>query len=121
MKIIIERRKHKRFRVQNGVYVTLKDIYYKIGQLINISKGGFAFLYIANGEKKNDRFNVDLFSGTHAFYLRNIPFKTLSDFSQNNKPPFIHGKIRRCGGQFDKLTQTQNIQLNYFIKSHTNK
>ncbi len=44
-------------------YVTLKDIYYKIGQLVDISKGGGAFLYIANGEKINGRFNIDLFSG----------------------------------------------------------
>jgi hypothetical protein len=121
MKEIVERREHKRFRVQNGVYVTFKNNYYKVGQLINISKGGFAFLYIANGEKINGRFNVDLFSGTDTFYLRNIPLKTISDFSQDNEPPFIHGKIRRCGGQFDKLTQTQKIQLDYFIKSHTNK
>ncbi len=121
MKLIVERRKHKRFRVQNGVYVTLKDIYYKIGQLITISKGGFAFLYIANGEKINGRFNVDLFSGTHAFYLRNIPFKTLSDFSQNNETPFIHGKIRRCGGQFDNLIKSQKTQLYRFIKSYKNK
>ncbi len=110
-----------RFIVQNGVYVTLKDVYYKIGQLITISKGGFAFLYIANGEKINGRFNVDLFSGTHAFYLRNIPFKTLSDFSQNNETPFIHGKIRRCGGQFDNLIKSQKTQLYRFIKSYKNK
>jgi hypothetical protein len=121
IKEIMERREHKRFRVQNGVYVTLKDIYYKIGQLINISKGGCAFLYIANGEKINGRFNIDLFSGTDAFYLRNTSFKTISDFSQDNEPPFTHGKIRRCGGQFDELTQTKKIQLDYFIKSHTNK
>ena len=117
----MEGRKHKRFGVQNGVYVNLKDIYYKIGRVINISKGGFAFLYIANGEKINGRFNVDLFSGIHAFYLRNISFKTLSNFSQNNEPPFIHGKIRRCGSQFDNLTQSQKIQLDNFIKRYTNK
>ena len=44
MKEIMERRKHKRFMFQTGVYVALKDIYYKLGQLINISKGGIAFL-----------------------------------------------------------------------------
>ncbi len=121
MREIMERRENKRFRAQNGVYVTLKDIDYKIGQLIDISKGGCAFLYIANGEKINGRFNIDLFSGTDIFYLRNMLFKTISDFSRDNELPFIHGKIRRCGGQFDKLTQTQKIQLDYFIKSHTNK
>jgi c-di-GMP-binding flagellar brake protein YcgR len=121
MREIMERREHKRFRAQNGVYVTLRDIYYKIGQLIDISKGGCAFLYIANGEKINGRFNIDLFSGTDAFYLRDMSLKSISDFSQDNEPPVIHGKRRRCGGQFDKLTQTQKIQLDYFIESHTNK
>jgi hypothetical protein len=122
MKEIEERRKHKRFKVQNRVYVTLKDNnYYKPGQLINISKGGIAFLYIPNEEQVNGLFKADLFSETNAIYLKDMPFKTISDFSHDNEPTFIHGKIRRCGGQFDKLTQTQKIQLDYFIKSHTNK
>ncbi len=127
----MERRKHKRFKVQKGVYVTLKvqkgvyvtlkDLYYIIGQLVDISKGGGAFLYVANGERINGRFNIDLFSGTDAINLRNMPFKTISDFSQNNEPPIAYGKVRRCGGQFDNLTQTQKSQLDYFIKSYTNK
>ncbi len=116
MKEIMGRRKHKRFMVQTGVNVARKDIYYKLGQLINISKDGIAFLYIANGEQVDDRFNIDLFSGTDVFYLRDMPLKTISDFSHDNEPPFIHGKIRRCGGQFDKLPQSQKIQLDYFIK-----
>jgi hypothetical protein len=121
MKEIVERREHKRFKVQNRVYVTLKDNYYKLGQLINISKGGIAFLYIANEEQVNGLFKADLFSETNAIYLKDMPFKTISDFSHDNEPPLIHGEIRRCGGQFDKLTQSQKIQLDYFINSHTNK
>ena len=119
----MKRRNHKRFKAQTGVYVTLKDFNYKTGQLIDLSKGGCAFLYISNGEKINGQFNfnIDLFSCTEAFCLRNMSFKTISDFSQNNEPPFAYGKIRRCSGQFDKLTQTQKIQLDYFIKRHTNK
>ncbi len=126
----MERRKHKRIKVQKGVYVikvqkgvcvTLKDIDYKIGQLVDISKGGGAFLYVANGEKRNVQFNISLFSGPDAIYLRNVPFKTISDFSQNNEPHIAYGKVRRCGGQFDNLTQTQKSQLDYFIKSYTNK
>jgi PilZ domain len=119
----MKKRKHKRFKAQTNVYVNLKDVDYKIGRLKDISKGGCAFLYIANGEKINGRFNcnIDLFSGTDAFYLSNVSFKTISDLSQNIEPPFTYGEIRRCGGQFDKLTQSQKIQLDYFIKSHTNK
>ncbi len=87
----MERRKHKRFKaskgvyvtlkVPKGVYVTLKDLYYIIGQLVDISKGGGAFLYIANGEKINGRFNIDLFSGTDAIYLRkrNIKSRAIAD------------------------------------------
>ncbi len=90
----MERRKHKRFKVQKGVYVTLKDLYYILGQLVDISKGGGSFLYVANGEKINGRFNIDLFSGTDAIDLRNMPFKTISDFSHNNEPPITYGKVR---------------------------
>jgi hypothetical protein len=118
MKKNMERRKHKRYKAQEGVYFILKDKYYIPGQIIDISKGGFAFLYITDGEKMNGRFNVDLFSYTDAFFLKNIPFKTISDFKQDNETPLNHGEIRRCGGQVDKLTQSQKIQFDYFIKSY---
>ena len=118
---IEERRKHKRFKVQDRIYVTIKGNYYKFGKLINISKGGFAFLYITNQEQLNGLFKVDLFSETNLHYLRDMPFKTISDFSHDNEPPFIRGNIRKCGGQFGKLTQSQKSQLDYFIKSYTNK
>ena len=48
-----------------------------------------------------------------------MQFKTISDFNQDNESPLIHGGTRRCGGQFEKLMQSQEIQLDYFIKSNT--
>ena len=118
-KISEERRKFNRFKARKGTYVTIRGKYYKLGQLIDISKGGISFLYIANGEEMSGRFNVDLLSLKNTLCLRNMQFKTISDFNQDNESPLIHGEIRRCGGQFEKLIQSQEIQLDYFIKSNT--
>lgn len=114
-----ERRKHQRYQAQEGVYFILKK-HYLPGRIIDISKGGFAFLYITDGEKMNGRFKVDLFSYSDGFFLRNIPFKTISDFKQDNEPHVNHAETRRCSGQFDddNLTQSQKIQLDYFIESY---
>ena len=61
-KISEERRRFIRFKARKGTYVSIRGKYYNLGQLIDISKGGISFLYIANGEEMSGRFNVDLFS-----------------------------------------------------------
>ena len=121
MKKIVERRKHCRFQAQEGAYTTLYNGSLKIGLIQNISKGGFAFRYVGNGEQAEGSYKVDIFSSNNDFYLKNLPFKTISDFYIEFEIPFSTTSLRQCGGQFDNLTQTHKSQLDYFIKSYTNK
>ena len=121
MKRNSERRRFIRFKARKGTYVSTRGKQYNLGQLLDISRGGISFLYVANGEEMSGRFNVDLFSLNDPICLRNIQFKTISDFNQDNESPPIHGGFRRCGGQFEKLMQSQKSQLDYFIKNNTNE
>ena len=115
----VERRKHKRFQAQEGAYALLKDNSSKLGQIKNISKGGLAFSYIVNGGQVHESFNIDIFISGQGFCLKDAPSKKVSDFHINNKLPFSTFAVRQIGVQFDKLNQSQLLQLDDFIRNHT--
>ncbi len=119
MKEIMERRKHRRFQTQGGTYAALNNGSIKIGQIQNISKGGLAFRYVANREQVERSYKVDIFATDNAFYLKNIPFKSISDVYIDFEIPFSTTSLRQCGGQFGELTRIQVSQLDYFIESYT--
>ena len=119
MKKIVERRKHRRFQVQEGAYAALFNGSLMIGQIQNISKDGFALRYISYGEQAEGSSEVDIFASKDDFYLKNLPFKTISDVYIDFETPFSTTSSRQCGGQFSEITQSQMFQLEYFIKYYT--
>ena len=119
MKEIMEKRKHRRFQTQERVYTAINNGSIKIGQIQNISKGGLAFRYVANREQVEGSYKVDIFATDNAFYLKNIPFKSISDVYIDFEIPFSTTSLRQCGGQFGELTRIQVSQLDYFIESYT--
>ena len=119
MKEIMERRKHRRFQAQGGAYAALNNGSLKIGQIHNISKGGLAFRYIANGEPAEGPYKVDIFVTDNDFYLKKIPFKTVSDATLDAEIPFSTIILRQCRGHFGELTPTQMSKLDYFINGYT--
>ncbi len=118
MKKIVEKRKHRRFQVLEGAYAALylDNGSLMIGQIQNISKGGFAFRYVGNGEQAEGSYKVDIFASNNDFYLKNLPFETISDVYIDFETPFSTTSSRQCGGQFGEITQSQMFQLDYFIK-----
>ena len=114
-----ERKTHRRFKVRKGVYAALNDGSYKLGQIQDISQGGFAFKYIADDKKTGGSFTVDIFANDHIFFLKNIPFRAISDIHEDYEIPFGSTSFRQCGGQFSELTPSQMSQLDYFIENYT--
>ena len=115
----VERREHKRFVVQEGVYALLKNDSSKLGQIKNISRGGLAFSYIVNGKEMDESFKVDIFISGRGFCLKDIPSKKISDLHINNKLPFSTFAIRKVGIQFNDLDPSQISQLDNFLREHT--
>jgi len=78
--------------------------------------GGLAFRYIGL-EEPNGSSYIDIFMSDLDFYLRNVSFKTISDF-----PVVRDGlttvTLRRRGIQFGKLTPQQSVALEDFIEEH---
>lgn len=119
MKEIMERRNHPRFQVQEGAYAALNNGSSQIGQIQNISNGGLALRYVAIGEQAEGSYTVDIFVTNNDFFLTNIPFEIISDVYIDFEIPFSTTSLKQCGGQFGELTQSQRVQLDYFIKGYT--
>ena len=115
----MERREHKRFLVQEGVYALLKNNSSKLGQIKNISRAGLAFSYIVDEEQMHDSFKVDIFISNLGYCLKDIPSKKISDFHVDNKLPFSTFSIRQVGIQFNELNHSQLSQLDNLMRDHT--
>ena len=115
----VEKRKHDRFKAQKETYVALMNDSVKVGQIINISRDGLAFSYIANGPEITGWHNMSIFLSSSYFYLKDLRFKAISDFLIENNVQFSTVFMKQCGGQFGELTPTQITQLEYFIANHT--
>jgi hypothetical protein len=121
-KEIVERRKHKRFQVQDGAFAVAMPPQPRStppGQIIDVSRGGLAFRYIAGEEGSNGSFELIILLANNNFHLDKVPFETISDFEIANEVPFSSITMRRRGVQFGKLTDKQISQLDYFIRNYT--
>lgn len=115
----MKKRKHNRFKVKEETYVALMNDTIKVGQIINISKGGLAFSYIAKDTDIQGWHKMNIFLSGNNFCLKEIPFRAISDFLIENDILFSTVLMRQCGGQFGELTPDQKMQLDYFIENHT--
>jgi hypothetical protein len=121
-KEIVERRKHKRFQVQDSAFVVLRapgPHSTKVGQIVDMSRQGLAFRYIASEERSGGSIELEILLGDHSFYLNKIPFITISDCEVANEIPFSCIQMKRTGVQFGDLAPNQLSQIEYFIRNHT--
>ena len=113
----MERRKHKRYNVEENVLVFNATTF---GQIINICKGGLAFRYLAN---KNDppltSFELGLMNGNNGFLLDNIHCRTVTVTDSPPVHPSSSTIIRRTGVCFTNLTIKQQESLDNFLMNNT--
>jgi len=116
---VADKRKHTRFRPQDLAFAAFRSHAMKIGDIIDISRGGLAFCYISNGDQVTESGELEIFVAKYGFHLEKVPFTTISDFELPNEIPTSSIIMSRCGVQFGELTKTQVSQLGYFIQNHT--
>lgn len=118
-KELYERRKYKRFRVQERAFVAFGSHVSELGRIIDIGRGGLSFRYIAYGGRSNGSPELEICLADKSFSLEKVPFKTVWDFEIADQFPSSRITMRRRGVQFGKLPQDQIPQLGYFIRNHT--
>jgi hypothetical protein len=120
-KKMLERRKHKRFQVQDDAVAVLRPSVDKRGPIIDISMGGLAFSYVTSKDSSNRSSRLDILLPDLSFYLAHMPIRTVSDFKVTSESPFRSIESRRRSVQFGKMTQEQMSQLERFIQNHTRR
>ena len=114
-----ERRKHKRFKAKRGAFAVSLPNFDKLGQIENISEGGFAFQYMGDAEQAKDSVEVEIFSTFDDFFLRKLPVKTVSDFEIGTQVLFSSLPTRQVNLQFGELQHHQKTLLHYFLQQYT--
>ena len=114
----VTRRKHERYKAKDGIFAEIKGSVNKIGQVLDISKGGLAFHYIDIGTRPQKSFELEISAKDNGFYLEELRLKTITDLA-SKESAFSITPTRRLGGQFVELSQNHIDQLEYFIMHHT--
>lgn len=114
----VERRRLKRFKVKEGAFAALMPDSNKLGQILDMGKGGLAFLYIDNGEAGDGSSALDIFVIGEKFYLSSLPVQIVSDTRVPNKIPINPIVMRRQGVQFCELTPEQTSSLDAFMQQY---
>ena len=113
-----DRRKHKRHRAQASAFVDIRIGRIKVGKIVDISRGGLAFRYVADRERLKEEFDLDMYSRVNDFRVEYVPVNTIWD---RGSPPELSftTRTRLRGVQFGKLTQTQFSELERFLLLNT--
>jgi hypothetical protein len=113
-----ERRKHKRFRVRDDVFVILKPSDTGVGRLRNISMGGLRCDYVTDRVSSIEATELDIFTTNSDFGLYKIPCQTVWH-RITYESPLTSTSRWECGVEFGDLTQAQISQLEHFIQNYT--
>jgi hypothetical protein len=105
--------------VRDGALAVPEDHVCDLGKIIDISRGGLSFQYLADGGVSKESFELDILEADNGFYLEKIPVKTVSDFEVANEVPFSFIAMRRRGVKFRELMVDQIAMLEYFMENYT--
>lgn len=112
----LKHRKHKRYRVAEGLTGVIDPATAPGDQIVNIGLGGLTFNWIDRGRPLSQKFLMDLYLDGK-LYVEKLRVKLVSnievgDISYSSK------NIRRISVQFLSLTPIEEFDLKALIKSH---
>jgi len=117
-KDVVERRKHKRFKVKEGLFAVITSDN-KMGRIKNISRSGLTFQYIGDGGPSSGSTEMEIFSTVYDFYLKKVPVKSVVDVEVDGNIPFSSVPMKQLRIQFGKMTPIQLGLLGYLIQYFT--
>ena len=113
---ITERRKHKRLKVEDGAFLFFGSDPAMSGKVLDVSKKGIGFTYLASKPRTTKSIDLTLISTLRNFRCSGILGRTASDIQMGKNT--INGE-RRCGIQFEQITEEQASEIEDFIDSCT--
>lgn len=118
-----EQRKNIRFLAQDNAMVALRGKFTKIGRVQDISMGGLAFEHIDDEKPNSETSRRDILLWVNGFRSSKLPGRIVYDIPiapPNEYQEFIiHLITKRCGVEFETLSEDQASQLDFFLKTYT--
>ncbi len=120
--MVAEQRKYTRYAAAKNAFAALEPGFNKVGKIKDISILGLAFEYITDEVADFKVSKVDIFVSGEDFFISKIPCKVVYDIpletSGANQPPngLMH---KRCGLQFESLSNTGRFMIEQFMEAHT--
>ena len=112
-------RRHYRYRVKDHIYVNLRsESGEEVGQLVDISKGGLSFQFLALDEKPKTFTDLGILASMD-LAMERIPFRTVSIEEVNNHIPMSVTRMLRYSLEFKDLSPDQQDKIDFFIKNYT--
>jgi hypothetical protein len=111
---LLEDRQHNRVKVDDGGFAQLSPGLPVLGEIIDISRGGLAFRYVASESTV-----LNILTTDHRFCLEKIPARIIRDAAMPEQFPYGSITLRHCAVQFGQLTPSQKLGLEHFIRSNT--
>jgi len=117
-----ERRKYIRFQAQDTAYAAVGAEFAHVGRLIDISIGGLALEYLTDDDAQLMNPPVDIFVREKNFHLAKLPCKIIYNMrldTHGTTQMSTNGLLRkRCGLEFESLSETHKKQLESFLRNH---
>ncbi len=113
-----EKRLSRRYTPEKGTYVIFSPGFVKKGPVINISRTGLSCIYYVNDVVPTKTIDTYANISFKDFFLGNIRFKIISDYAIRKEPVLKFTRARKRTIQFESLSYSQFVQLDYFINHH---
>ena len=117
-----ERRETDRYVPKKQTFVALRPDFSKLGKILDISRGGLCFQYMAKeGQEHDSRLvDLDMFSDENGYYLPSVPCRFVYETTIGQAIASPVGlEYRNCGLKFGNLTREQSDQLDLYLRHHT--
>ena len=117
-----EQRQYARFQVSGrAAYAVFRRHWPRspvMGEIVDVGSGGLSFCYATDDEESWKPSELDILLTDGSFSLNRLHFKPISDVPLEDTAS--HGSaVRRCGVEFQRLTDHQRSDLMYFIQAYT--
>jgi len=126
-KNFIDRRKHRRYQVQDGAFAALiSGANAKLGLICDICEGGLAFRYVVDNsdsesECADNTCTLDILFDAEGYFMESIPCTAIWERPLQSEDSFSHVAVKKCSVRFGPLTSEQTEKLTYFIDNFAQK
>lgn len=117
-----ERRKDRRFNVEDGHYLVIDSYAPQICTILNVCSGGISYTYYRQKDQQvESEGTFDILIKGNGFCLENIPYTKVADYTAPDNTGAGNVEKRVACIHFDSLSDKQSFEVNRYIVNYIDK